>query len=497
MGESLSAMFDCMEYDAVSIGNHEFDWGLEQVIDSDKTMRDYTYNNITYENKIPVICSNLYQNEKKYAFSYDYRILTKKAIDPYGNALEVKIGVIGFADDYGSSINNRLFKDLGYEIKADKKAYKALNNMAKQLENEGKCDATIVLSHGAADDIGKKISEDSDSCIDLVLGGHTHKNLIGRIPGTEIRYMEPTNNALAYCYCELCFISDGSGQAELKKITDDSDNAKIISTSIEENFKSLTNQYNNSSYLDMELIARSDYYSDITAPLLNEEIGYVTTSITKNYIEGSGKRCTVACNWLGNALISATGADVNLMNTSGARSEIILDTEKKVRTVTYNDLYSMLPFDDEVYLYTITYEELLDVFNYSMTNSGRGLMKSLTGLDCVFMDDPTDDLSDRRKYKRTIVTELRKDDITIWKDGNWTPGWKDKKLKLVVNNFIADNERISEDGINNPLATTLKLKRVLLEKEARPAIMAALKTEAELNDGLLNVDLEPHFKYIS
>lgn len=40
-GESLSAAFDAMEYDAVAVGNHEFDWGLETVIDNDSTMRDY------------------------------------------------------------------------------------------------------------------------------------------------------------------------------------------------------------------------------------------------------------------------------------------------------------------------------------------------------------------------------------------------------------------------------------------------------------------------
>ena len=33
-GESIAAMIDIMDYDAVSVGNHEFDWQIETVVDS-------------------------------------------------------------------------------------------------------------------------------------------------------------------------------------------------------------------------------------------------------------------------------------------------------------------------------------------------------------------------------------------------------------------------------------------------------------------------------
>ena len=39
-GNPLKAAFDKMDYDAVSIGNHEFDWGLDVSVDPDSTMAD-------------------------------------------------------------------------------------------------------------------------------------------------------------------------------------------------------------------------------------------------------------------------------------------------------------------------------------------------------------------------------------------------------------------------------------------------------------------------
>ena len=39
-GQPLSAAYQIMEYDAVTIGNHEFDWDIENTVDSDGTMMD-------------------------------------------------------------------------------------------------------------------------------------------------------------------------------------------------------------------------------------------------------------------------------------------------------------------------------------------------------------------------------------------------------------------------------------------------------------------------
>ena len=82
-GNSLSAAYALMEYDAVTVGNHEFDWGLDTVIDSDGTMMDYALgDNWQGVNSTPVVISNLYQNGSKVSWGRDNIILDKTAVDP-------------------------------------------------------------------------------------------------------------------------------------------------------------------------------------------------------------------------------------------------------------------------------------------------------------------------------------------------------------------------------------------------------------------------------
>ena len=130
-GSSLSAAFELMDYDAVTIGNHEFDWGIETTVDGDKTMMDSNNEDFYGVNDIPVLCSNLYLNNEKVSFAEDYIIIEKTAKNSNGEEITVKIGVIGFAENYASEIMTSQFTGKGYSIKED---FNIPNNIAKQLE---------------------------------------------------------------------------------------------------------------------------------------------------------------------------------------------------------------------------------------------------------------------------------------------------------------------------------------------------------------------------
>ena len=98
---------DRMDYDAVTVGNHEFDWGIENTVDSDATMPDYDWKGQRYENKVPVVCANLYQNGSRVPFTKDYIIVEKNAVNSDGATVTVKIGIIGFADNYAKKKSGR------------------------------------------------------------------------------------------------------------------------------------------------------------------------------------------------------------------------------------------------------------------------------------------------------------------------------------------------------------------------------------------------------
>ena len=482
-GESLSAAFDAMEYDAVAVGNHEFDWSVDTVIDDDSTMRDYTEDGEFHKNKIPVICCNLFKDGQKVDFARDYVILNKTAYDESGSSLDVKIGVIGFAEDYSSGISEAAFKDLGYTIIED---YDDVNRIAGELKHKECCDAVILLAHGAADRIAEALGDSTE--VDLVYGGHIHKNKNDK---TEwgLRYLSPSGNGYAYMYSELVFENDGRGGARISEGADD--RAEYVRTAEDEDL--LYDKTENAQELDQGIVKLTNEYLDIVSKQLSEEIGYVTVSLVRDKMEGCDRRTTPAHNFINDAMRRAADADISFINMGGVRADLRIGNGSDRRPVTLMDIYSMLPFDDTMYVYEITYEELIDVFNYSLDNKAWGVLTSMTGIDCYFMIDPTDDGSSGEKYLRRILSALVKDGEVIWKDGRWAEGWKDRKVRIVTSEFSATTNR-NKGGMDNPLCGYNGTDRLVSNDTVlREAVIKALKDEAAENDGHLNVDTDTHF----
>ncbi len=484
-GEPLSAVYDCMKYDAVGVGNHEFDWGLETVINSDATMRDYVLGGEKHENKIPVVCSNLFRDGKKTEFTQDYVILNKKAYSEDGKMLEARVAVIGYDEDFSASMLQSSFTDLGYSIVEDTDK---VNELAADLEESGKADATILLVHGDPGHTAESLGE--GTAVDLVLGGHVHKRHL-ETTDWGLRYLSPSGKASAYTYSELVFEHDGKGGAQIKAGADD--RADIIYTLDDE--KILLNTQANAEELSADVIKICDEYLELIRGYLEDEIGYVTQSITRRYLDDSGKRITIANNWINDAVRKYTGADVSICNTSGVRADLDVPEGKDRRVVTHSDIFSMLPFDDTIYVYEITYGEFMDLMHYSMQHSGRSLLTCMTGIDCYFYDDPADNVN-KEGRKNCIVDALVKDGTVIYRDGQWTEGWKDKKLKISVGEFSAISDRPNDDGTHNPLIAYNETDRLLYNNIVmRDAVLEALETEAAENDGLLHLDTTSHFIY--
>lgn len=152
-GDVEIGLMNMMGYDAVTIGNHEFDFGLENL------------SRLIRMAKFPVVCSN-----------YDFSgTVLEGLVKPYvvikRNGL--KIGVFGLAPKLEGLVVRENYGDVKYLNPVE-----ATRNVVRTLRDELKCDFVICLSH-----LGWKTtdSEPSDERlipqtegIDLVLGGHTH-----------------------------------------------------------------------------------------------------------------------------------------------------------------------------------------------------------------------------------------------------------------------------------------------------------------------------------
>ena len=150
-GEVEVGLMNQMGYDAATIGNHEFDFGLNNLA---KLIRMANF---------PIVCSN-----------YDFtgtpcEGLVKDYITLQRNGL--KIGVFALGAPMKGLVSNKNCEGVTFLDPAETaKKYVML------LRKQEKCDVVICLSH-----LGWKISEypdeqfirEIDGC-DLVLGGHTH-----------------------------------------------------------------------------------------------------------------------------------------------------------------------------------------------------------------------------------------------------------------------------------------------------------------------------------
>lgn len=146
-GEVEVKAMNLMGYDAATLGNHEFDYGLEIL---EKVVREANF---------PIVSSN-------YDFS---QTALKNLIKPFIILKKdgVRIGVIGI------NIQPRgLIAAGNYEGMKFLDPVKTANEMAELLTTKYKCDMIVCLSHlGYNADLNLA---ESTRGIDLIVGGHSH-----------------------------------------------------------------------------------------------------------------------------------------------------------------------------------------------------------------------------------------------------------------------------------------------------------------------------------
>ena len=467
-GRSLSAAYQIMGYDAVTIGNHEFDWGIGNTVDADRTMMDPAAEDAAV-NDVSVVISNLYLNGEKVSFADDYVILEKTARDDAGQELSVRIGVIGFAGNYASSIMFERFTGAGYSIETD---FEAVNALAEQLESGGLCDATILLTHHEAPEIALNLGE--DTVIDLVLGGHTHINLTG-VTEWGLPYLEPACYGAAYGYAELMFSKDDGGAPVFREV------GRLKTVSVKADTSRLTNIPENAEELDPELVALTDAVLASLSDILNQKIGTITESALRYvYLPNSGNRATTAGNWAASIIARIAGADIGFVNNGGLRADFVVADGKDERDITLSDIYTMFPFNNKIYCYELTWEEMLTALEYSMTENGRTLLSQISGIDVYYTDT-------------TVNAIVTSDGLAIYANGVWRDGWKDRTVRVGISEYIATTDRVSY-GIHNPFVAWNETDRLISsERIDNEGAFEVLSAEAAANGGHLAIDTSAHY----
>ena len=152
-GEIEFKLMSKLKYDAATLGNHDFDNGIDgfnaQLPNADFSFisSNYDFSNTILDGKVK-----------------DYQVFTKDG---------VKIGVFGLGIELDGLVSKKNYKETQYLNPVE-----IAQEMTKKLKQEEKCDLVICLSHlgyhydsDKIDDL-KLASQTKD--IDLIIGGHTH-----------------------------------------------------------------------------------------------------------------------------------------------------------------------------------------------------------------------------------------------------------------------------------------------------------------------------------
>ncbi|MGO4904210.1 bifunctional metallophosphatase/5'-nucleotidase [Flavobacterium sp. W20_MBD1_R3] len=169
-GELEFKLMSMMQYDASTIGNHDFDNGVEG-LHAQMPHAKFEFLSANYD----------FKNTVMNGFVKPYKIFNKNGL---------KVGVFGLGIELAGLVDKGMYKETIYNDPVE-----AAQDMVRILKKEQQCDIVICLSH-----LGYQYRNESTKIcdlklaeltqdIDLIIGGHTHtfldkptvkKNLVGQ-----------------------------------------------------------------------------------------------------------------------------------------------------------------------------------------------------------------------------------------------------------------------------------------------------------------------------
>lgn len=336
-GAAMRAAYDQMDYDAVGLGNHEFDWDVKTyATDAKGTMAPYEIGSYKGDSDIPVLMSNLYYKDsgERVEFTQDYTIVDKG---------DYKVGIVGWADDYSADIKASQIAPYTIDDNREK-----LKELAEEVDK--KADIVVILAHSDP----KSIAEEMDpEVVDLVAGGHTHKNVNGTADN-GIDYMQGNCYAYGYSTAEI------KVNPETKDVEVTTPEFKDISPKGGDHSYLYYNNGNNTQ-LDPEVTKISQAAWDAVKGEMYEVLGTVDQSITRDFIDEANGTSSIAGNWLADMMLAAT-KDQNTVaafaNRGGIRANLEMAEGASSRDITVADIYTISPFGNLILTFAITGQQM-------------------------------------------------------------------------------------------------------------------------------------------
>ena len=307
-GLSQILIMNKIKPDAFTIGNHEFDYGKEEL------------RSALSRANFPVVSSNIFDKNKNELFTKPYHIVKKGKID---------IVIIGTVfESLKSSV-----------IPANVEGLKILNQVEEiqKYVNEvkDKVDLIVVLSHsGFHEDstMAERLNE-----VDVIIGGHSHSWIF-----------EPKK------VNDILIIQAGSRGERLGLLKMKVDRKSNSIQSYEYDFirTEVTKVKPNA-----EVAALVDSLETKIRKEMDQQIG----TLEKDWIRNSRDESNIG-NWICDVTKEKFDVDIFLQNSGGIRKNL------SAGPIKVRDIWEISPFDNSIQIIELTGKQLTDLINYRLEN---------------------------------------------------------------------------------------------------------------------------------
>jgi 5'-nucleotidase/UDP-sugar diphosphatase len=328
--------YNYLGYDAVALGNHEFDNPLETLKEQIKLA------------EFPFLAANVKNNAGKN--------IAKPYIIKKFNGFKVAVfGLTTKTSEYVASPAN--IEDLIFEDEVE-----TARKLVPQLRK--KADIVIALAHlgiDPTDDSGSRRLAKMVPGIDLIVDGHSHTYL------NEPLYVNRT--PIVQTKCWGLYLGKGVMTISAKKVT--GFKWELIPVNLKEKVK----QPDGSTELryigteineDQRLLELLQPYAAKVDGILSEVIGTAEALFPQGNVR---KEETALGNLIADSMLWQTknlNTDFAIQNGGGIRADL------PAGTITKKTIYEILPFDNTVVVVSIKGSDLLPLFDFMATTPGKG-----------------------------------------------------------------------------------------------------------------------------
>ncbi len=399
-GEYIINIMNLVGYDAVALGNHEFDYKIPRLFELTKMM------------KTKPICANL-KNVKNNKQLFDSYKIVK-----YGNK---KIGYIGITTPSTIAISSpKQFFDennnLLYSF-SDEDFFEVVQKNIDSVKRKG-VDYVVVLSHLGSEFVLEKWSSleliKNTSGIDVVLDGHSHSVIENEIvkdkDGNDV-VLSSTGTKFENIG-KLTLSSDGKIKTELIPTKD--------ITLIDEKVSDYISQIREENFILGEVVIGTSEVKLIT----HDENG---KRLIRNTETNIGDFCADAFRFV-------TGSDIGVINGGGIRSEL------PQGEITINSILKVFPFNNTVCVSEVSGQDILDFLELSIMYYPKeyGSFQHISGMKFTFDSTiPSSVKLDEHENFVSIEGSRRVLDVEVLNDeGVYEKLNPEKKYTIASHNYL-------------------------------------------------------------